>query len=134
MKLRIKYPFSLALVALVMVLFLALFVLEITDSIVFHGQVARSAFCFPPAAVLLWGVLARRRWAWVVARVATGLGALVFAATGVLVFFNSHVTPRDLHGIATISFVLCAILVTAFLALGRPATRKLYSPGEYHEH
>ena len=134
MNTKSKYPFSIALAALVIVLFLSLFVLEITDSIVFHHKLARSAFFFPPAAVLLWGVLARRRWAWFAARVMTFLGALVFAATGILVIFNTHVKPRDQHGIFTISFLLCVILAATFIALGRPAARNLYQPEEQHEH
>jgi hypothetical protein len=134
MRTKIKYPFSIALAAFVIVLFLSLFVLEITDSIVFHHRLARSAFFFPPAAVLLWGVLARRRWAWFAARAVTFVGALIFTATGVVAILNTHMKPRDQHGILTISFLLGAILAATFTVLGRPAARNLYQPGEQHEH
>jgi hypothetical protein len=128
-----KQPASVVLISLVMVLFLSLFMLEITDSIVFHHAVARSAFCFPPAAVLLWGILARRRWAWYVARGLTLVGALIFAATDVLALTTPHIKPRDLHGIVTISLLLCLILIATFVALGRENTRMHYQIKTCHE-
>lgn len=133
MSTKSKYPFGIALVAFVIVLFLSLFVLEMTDSIVFHHELARSAFFFPPAALLLWGVLTRRRWAWFATRAVTFVGALIFTATGGFAVLSTHIKPRDQHGIVTISLLLGAILAATFIALGRPAARNLYQPGARHE-
>ncbi|MBW8863899.1 MAG: hypothetical protein JF609_03060 [Verrucomicrobia bacterium] len=128
-----KQPASVALIALVVILFLSLFALEITDSIVFHHQVARSVFLFPPAAGLLWGVLNRRRWAWFLARILTLAGVLIFGATNLLALLSPHMKPRDLHGILVISTLLCLILIATFLALGRPGTKNHYRIGKNHE-
>jgi hypothetical protein len=128
-----KQPASVILTGLVIVLFLSLFTLEITDSVVFHHQTARSAFLLPPAAGLLWGVLKRQRWAWYLARLLTLAGTVIFATTGVLALLAPHIKPRDLHGIVTISTVLCLVLVATFIVLGRSSTKNHYRIGKHHE-
>lgn len=123
-----RTPRSVIAAALVITLFMSLFVLEITDSIVFHRQVARSVFCFPPTAVLLWGVLMRRRWAWYAARLAMLLGIFAFGATGIAAaWFFPAIKPRDQQGIIVISLILCTLLTLAFAALGRRSARELFN-------
>lgn len=130
-----RTPRSVIATSLVVILFLSLFMLEITDSIVFHRKIARSAFFFPLAGVLLWGVLTRRRWAWFAARGAMVLGILVFGATGIAAaWFFPQINPRDQRGIIIISFILCTLLVTAFKVLGRPSARRHFGIGGNHEH
>ena len=127
-------PRSLIAAALVIVLFMSFFVLEITDSFIHHRQVARSAFFFPPTAILLWGVLTRRRWAWFVARGAMVAGVLAFGTTGIFAaFFATSLKPRDQNGIIGVSIFLCTLVVLGFVALGRPATRRLFGIGGTHE-
>jgi hypothetical protein len=129
-----RTPRSLIVAALIITLFMSLFVLEITDPIVFHRQMARSVFFFPPAALLLWGVLMRRRWAWYAARVAMLVGIFAFGATGIAAaWFFPAIKPRDQHGIIVVSIILCTLLALAFTALGRPSTRQLFQLGGNHE-
>ena len=128
-----KQPASVIITSLVIILFLALFTLEVTDSIVFHHEVARSAYLFLPAAGLLWGVWSRRRWAWHGARWLTMAGAVIFAYTGIMALLSPQMKPRDLHGIVTISTVLCLVLIATFIALGRSSTKNHYRLGKHHE-
>jgi hypothetical protein len=133
MKPNQKQPATVALTGLVIILFLSLFTLEVTDSIVFHHRVARSTFLLLPAAGLLWGVLKQQRWAWHVARLLTLVGAMIFAATGVLALLAPHMKPRDLHGILTISTLLSLILIATFIALERPSTKHHYNVRNQNE-
>lgn len=127
-------PRSVTAAAIIVVLFMCFFVLEITDSIVNHRAVARSVFFFPPTAVLLWGVLTRRRWAWHVARGATFAGVLVYGSVALFACFAANLDPANRRGIFLVSCFLALLVALAFTALGRPSARRHFGIGGHHEH
>lgn len=122
-------PKSVLVAASIVILFLGLLALEISDGLVRHGgRVARSLYVFPPVVALLWGILTHRRWAWLACRVAALLFGLVFTGVGVAACV---VRPTDQYGavwiwIATVSFVLGSCLFAGFFALGRPSAKAHY--------
>jgi len=122
-------PASVIAAVSVNILFLGLLALEVSDSFVLRGgAVARSAYFLPPAALLCWGLLTRRRWAWRAARGA----ALAFAlVNGGVAAFAGVARPHDAHGpvwvwLAAVGVVLAGLLVAGFLALGQTPARRFY--------
>jgi hypothetical protein len=113
----------------VAILFLGLFALEISHGLFRQdGKLAKSLLAFPPVLLLLCGLLARRRWALFGARALALLGAgwFVFIAG-----YAAILRPHDRHGavwiwILCVSLVLGAVLLTGFVGLGRPSTRRHY--------
>lgn len=122
-------PKSVLVAALIVILFLALLALEVSDGLNRHGgRIARSLYAFPPVLALLWGILTHRRWAWLGCRAAATLCGLLFAGVGVAACVAR---PRDQYGavwiwIACVSFALASLLFAGFVALGRPSARGHY--------
>ncbi len=125
---RCSVPASVLGAVLVNALFLALFALEISDTVARRGGiVAKSWFFFPPALILFWGLVAGRRWAWHLVR----WGSLGFA----LLYFGVSIVacvlqPMDQQGplwiwIASVGVVLGSLLlIGGFYALGLPSARR----------
>lgn len=127
---RRSVPASVLGAALVNALFLALFALEISDTVVRRdGGVAKSLFFFPPALVLFWGLVTGRRWAWHGVRWGSlGFALLYFGVSAVACVLQ----PADRQGpvwvwIASVGVVLGSLLfVGGFYALGRPSARQYF--------
>jgi hypothetical protein len=117
-------------------LFVALLALEIGDGLTRRGALHPvSSFCFPPALLLLGGLLSRRRWAWLTARGAAVVFALWFLGLSVAVCFAE---PRTEQGpipwqarvwMVGVGLVLAGLLAAGFLALGRPPARRYFGLG-----
>lgn len=121
-------PASVAIAAAVLILFLALFALEVSDSWVADGSLARSAFFFPPTVVLFCGLLTRRLWAWWSIRVLTLLGTMWFAfwvVVSAVGWFGGEAMLRVWIG--GVSLWLGGSLVVCFQMLGRPAARGYFN-------
>lgn len=121
-------PRSVLFVALVIIAFIGLLTLEISDSFFRHDhQIARSAFILPVSALLLWGFLTRRRWAWRTTRIVTLLTAMVYAVPAIGVwFFFPHIQTGARAGITIVSAILFALVLSAHLALGRRPARAYF--------
>jgi hypothetical protein len=115
-----KMPSSVLFVALAVILFIGLFTLEISDSLVrHHGQIARSIVFLPVALLLLWGILKRHRWAWTTTRVLSALASVFYGGVGIAVWiFFSHLQTGLKVWLSTVSGGLLALTLTAFLSLG----------------
>jgi hypothetical protein len=121
-------PRSVLLVALIIIAFIGLFTLEISDSYFKHdGQIARSLFVLPVAILLLHGILTRRRWAWWSTRVLglLGAGIYTFASVGVWIFFG-RLPVGVRFWISIVGMTLCALILLAYLALGRRPARAYF--------
>jgi hypothetical protein len=118
------------------ILFLPFFALEISDGLVRRGGAIHpvSSALFAPTLLLLYGLLAARRWAWWLARGVSALVSLCFLG------FIAVIPWADLHGeqgpvpwwgrlyMIGVSLVLGGILAGGFVALGRPAARSYFGP------
>lgn len=124
-----RLPASSVVGVAVVILFLSLFVLEISHGIFNEGGVvAKSLFFLPPTLALFWGMLTRRRWALGVARAVAIAGALWFFMWGAIAVAGQY---HDQHGpvwiwLACVSFTLGGLLVAGFIGLGRPSTARHY--------
>lgn len=117
----------------VTILFVALLALEISDGLVRRGALHLvSSLCFPPALLLLCGLLLRRRWAWLTARGAAVLFALWFLGLSVAVCFAELRTEQGpvpwqaRVWMVAVGLVLAGLLAAGFLALGRPPARRYF--------
>jgi hypothetical protein len=118
----------------VTVLFLAFFSLEFSDGLVRQdGRVFYwTTVLFAPVLLLLWGLLAARRWAWWIFRGATALGTLWFVAfTGMIPFANLHSggVPVPWQGrvyMLCVSVAFAGTLAGAFWSLGRREARDYF--------
>jgi hypothetical protein len=112
-------------VALVVIVFIGLFTLEISDSLVrHHGQIARSIFFLPVALLLLWGILKRRHWAWVITRVLSALASVLYGSVAIAVWiFFGHLQAGLKVWLSVVSVGLLALALSAFLSLGRTKAR-----------
>ena len=121
-------PRSVLFVACIVIVFIALFVLEISDSLVLHhGQVARSIFFLPVAALLFWGILTRRRWAWIVTRCLSALASVLYGGVGIAVWIVfTHLQTGLKLWLTTVSAGLLALTLSAFLSLGRAQARAYF--------
>jgi hypothetical protein len=118
-------------------LFLALLALEISDGLVRRGGALHpvSAFSFPPALLLLGGLLAGRRWAWWTARGAAVVFTVWFLGLSVAVCFaelhadGGPVPWQARVWMVAVGLVLAGLLAAGFLALGRPPARRYFGLG-----
>ncbi|MBX7246008.1 MAG: hypothetical protein K1X53_10955 [Candidatus Sumerlaeaceae bacterium] len=126
---RGSLPASTVLGVLIAILFLSLFALEISHGIFREGgKWAKSLVAFPITVVLLYGMLSRKPWAWWAFR------ALSLAGAGWFLFIASLAAvsrPHDKHGavwiwLLCVSLTLAALLLTAFIGLGRDSSRRHY--------
>jgi hypothetical protein len=124
-----KLPASTLIGVSVAILFLALFALEISHGLFReNGKIARSLFAFPPLLAVFWGMLARRRWALLVARILAFLGALWFfmwTAIAIVVQYHDQYGPVWIW-LTCVSLGLGGVLTAGFLGLGRSSTRRHY--------
>ncbi len=124
-----RLPAGLLVGVLTAILFLSLFTLEISHGYFReNGQVAKSLFFFPPTALLIWGMLARRRWALLAARCAALLGSAWFYLWAVIAVVGQY---QDEHGpvwiwLMCVSAILGSVLLAAFFGLGRATVAKHY--------
>jgi hypothetical protein len=121
-------PRSVLLVALVIIAFIGLLTLETSDSFFRHDhQIARSLFVLPVPALLLHGFLTRRRWAWRATRIIALLTAILYAlpSIGVWLFFPQMQTGPRIW-ITTVSAILFALALSAYLTLGRRPARAYF--------
>lgn len=115
-------------------LFLAFFALEFSDRLVRQdGRLLYwTSFLFPPALILLCGLLAARRWAWWVCRGVAAAGVLWFLAWVAVIPFGDirgPGGPAPWYGrvyMICVSLVFAAILAGAFRSLGRPEARDYF--------
>ncbi|MDR3401290.1 MAG: hypothetical protein P4L99_02235 [Chthoniobacter sp.] len=121
-------PHSVLFVALIIIAFIGLLTLEISDSFVRHnGQIARSLFVLPVVVLLLRGVLTRRRWAWHTTRILALVAAIFYAIPSIGVwFFFAHLQTGVRIWISAVGAVLITLAISAHLALGRRPTRAYF--------
>ncbi len=126
-------PRSVLYVALILILFLGLLVLEISDSFFRHDHaIARSLFVLPLPAALLWGVLTRRRWAWWASRIVAVLAAILYALPSIGVWFLYPHLPFGLRlWLTIVGTILGTLVLSVYLALGRrPARAYFFAPAK----
>ena len=121
-------PRSVLIVAIVIIAFIGLLSLETSDSFFLHdGQIARSLFVLPVAILLLHGVLTRCRWAWWATRIITALAGALYGVASVGVWiFSSHLQFGLRLWISAVSAGLLALVLSAFVALGRRPARSYF--------
>ena len=125
-------PRSVLFVALIVVLFIGLLVLEISDSYFLHDhQVARSLFVLPIPSALLWGLLHRRRWAWQATRVASLLAAILYMLPTIGVwFFFPHLQTALRLWLTVVGSILFTLVLCVYLALGKAPARYYFSAAQ----
>ncbi|TCO84894.1 hypothetical protein EV701_13314 [Chthoniobacter flavus] len=123
-----RLPHSVLFVALVLILFLGLLTLEISDSYFRHDHaIARSLFVLPLPAALFWGICTRHRWAWWTTRILALLVAILYALPSIGIWFLYPHLPLGLRlWITVVGAILCAFVLSVHLALGRPAARTYF--------
>jgi len=121
-------PRSVLFVALIIITFIGLLTLEISDSLVRHdGQIARSLFVLPVVLLLLHGVLTRCRWAWRATRILALLAVVLYAVPSIGVwFFFPQVQTGPRIWISAVGAGLITFAVSAYLALGRRHARAYF--------
>jgi len=124
----IALPRTILFVALILIAFIGLLTLEISDSFVRHnGQIARSLFVLPVVILLLRGVLTRRRWAWRTTRILALVAALLYAVPSISVWlFFPQIQTGQRIWISAVGAGLIVLAITAWLALGRRPARAYF--------
>lgn len=121
-------PRSVLFVAIVIVLFIGLLTLEVSDSFFLHDhQLARSLFVLPIPSALLWGLLHRRRWAWSAIRTAALLAAVLYTLPTIGVwFFFPHLQTGLRLWLTLVGVILFSLVLSVYLALGRAPARAYF--------
>jgi len=121
-------PRSVLFVAVILVAFVGLLCLEVSDSFFRHdGQIARSLFVLPVVVLLLWGLVSRRRWAWLITRVVALLAAALYVATIAVVWIAfAQMQTGARIGISVVSAILGGLVLLAYLALGSGPARAYF--------
>ena len=121
-------PRSVLFVAIVIVVFIGLLTLEVSDSFFLHDhQLARSLFVLPVPSALLWGLLQRRLWAWWAIRVVALLAAILYTLPTVGVwFFFPHLQTGLRLWLTVVGVILFSLVLSVYLALGRAPARAYF--------
>jgi hypothetical protein len=113
------------------VLFLAFCALEVSDGLVRQGGrvVYWTTFLFPPALVLLYGLLSARRWAWWVSRRLAAVAVVWFLGFLAVIPFadlRGEGGPTPWYGrvyAAGVTVAFAGVAAAAYWSLGRPEVR-----------
>jgi hypothetical protein len=121
-------PHSVLFVAIVIVLFIGLLALEVSDSFFLHDhQLARSLFVLPIPCTLLWGLLHRRLWAWWAIRIVALLAAILYTLPTIGVwFFFPHLQTGLRLWLTGVGIILFSLVLSVYLALSRASARAYF--------